>query len=172
MKAAMLALMLVSGVSAAEPMPYTLESKTGLQSRTTESNLYNAVQAIVSRVAKAAGLSEAEKECAKATAAQRFLEATVEAAKSSILGEEKGADDARRFFGRQDDDWCDKAGGKRGAEVIAPHVAGAKSVLRPFFREEMERVHKEMQRPLTPAEVAAIIAAGLLSLPMLLAAGT
>jgi hypothetical protein len=154
----------------AEPVSYTHETKTGLTSRNTERNLYESVWEFVRPYVK--GLSSEEQECGKMTAAQAFLEATRKATEGSLFNPLDGLTEAQRFFRDGQDEWCNRQGGQKGADAVAPHLSRAQSVVRPFLREKLEEMQKAQGRPLTPGEVAAIIGAGLLALPALIAAGT
>lgn len=149
----------------AEPAPYTVNTKTGL-TRAAERNLYDAVRGMVAPVARWMGLNEAEEECANATAAEALIKATVEALKGEMFGL-TGADKALSHFRKSQDDWCNKAGGMRGAKEMAPHLERAKSFMRPFLSERLQELKEAQSRPLTPAEVAAVIAAALVALPVL-----
>ncbi|MCY1080281.1 hypothetical protein [Archangium lansingense] len=162
-----LAVLSVLGASVAlagTPPPYTIDTKTGL-SRTAESNLFHAVRRMVDPVAKALGFNEAENQCAQATAAEALIKATQEAMSGKLFGL-SGGDDALRHFKQGQDDWCNKQGGKRGAEAIAPYASQAQSFMRPFLQERFEGL-KAQKVELTPTVVAAAIAAALLALPAL-----
>lgn len=165
MRALLVAVLLVASAAYAEPVAYTHETKTGLQSRSTERSLYSAVWEFVRPYVK--GLTKEEQECGKMTAAQAFLEATRKATEGSMFNPLGGLDAAERFFRQGQDDWCNKQGGQKGADAVSPHLHRAQSVVRPFLQERLKEMKAAQGRPLTPAEVAAVIAAGLLALPVL-----
>lgn len=165
MKALLVLLALAGSVVYAAPVPYTVDTKTGL-TRAAERNLFDAVRGMVAPVARWLNLSAPEEECASAVAAQALIKATKEAMGDGPWGL-PGANDALKMFERSQDDWCNKAGGTRGAREIAPYSERARSFMRPFLKERLEEAQVAQARPLTAAEVAAIIAAGLLALPVL-----
>lgn len=165
MRALVILVVLAASVAYAAPTPYTVNTKTGL-ARPAERNLYDAVRGMVAPIARGMNMNGAEEECANATAAEALIKATVEALKGEVFGL-TGADKALGHFRKSQDDWCNKAGGMRGAREIAPYAERARSFMRPFLRERLEEAQEAQSRPLTTAEVAAIIAAGLLALPVL-----
>lgn len=167
MRALVLAVAVLAAPALAEPVRYTIDTKTGLTSRSTENGLYNAVWRLVGPVAKAMGLSTEETECAKATAAQRLLEVARDALQGALFDPLGGLSEAERFFRRGQDDWCNKAGGMKGAEAMKPSLERAQSFIRPFLSERFQELKDAQSRPLTPAEVAAVIAAALVALPVL-----
>lgn len=165
MRALLVVVLLAASVAYAEPTPYTIDTKTGL-TRVAERNLYDAVRGMVAPVARWLGLTATEEECANAVAAQSLIKATKEAMGAGMFGL-TGADEALKMFEKSQDDWCNKAGGMRGAVEIAPRAARAQSFMRPFLQEKLKEATAGQDEPLTPAQVAAIIAAGLLALPVL-----
>ncbi|HEX5750009.1 MAG TPA: hypothetical protein VFZ09_27515 [Archangium sp.] len=146
------------------PAPYSINTKTGL-TRTAERNLYEAVRRMVEPVARSLGFNQAEEECANATAAEKLIKATQEAMSGKLFGL-TGADDALEHFRNSHDDWCNRQGGQRGAEAIAPYASKAESFMRPFLKELLEEL-KAKQVEITPAAAAAAIAAALVALPVL-----
>lgn len=167
MRAFVLAVALLAAPALAEPVRYTIDTKTGLASRGTENGLYNAVWRLVGPVAKALGLSTEETGCAKVTAAQRLLELTREATRDAMFDPLGGLSEAERFFQKGQDDWCNKAGGGRGAEAMKPSLDNAQSFIRPFLSERFQELKDAQSKPLTPTGVAAVIAAALVALPVL-----
>lgn len=154
MRIIILAVLLCAGLAVAQPYtPYTIDTNVGIKG-VGKSNLYNAVWRLVGPIRDVLGLNEAETECAKATAAEEFIRVTQETLKGSILGGLDGADEATKFFKKSQDDWCNKAGGKRGAEAVRPHFGKVRSVLRPFIAEQLDAI-KARWESMTPAEKAA-----------------
>lgn len=158
-----LAVLAASTITAA-PTPYTAATATGLKDSAVERRLFDAVMRLVSPSSK---LAEADQECAKATAADKLLQAAADALRGDISGPLAGYNEARKFFWNSQDDWCNKQGGDDGARAIARQLVGARSFLKPWLQERLEEAQAAQSRPLTPAEVAALIAAGLLALPVL-----
>ena len=158
---AVLALLGSSVALAETPAPYTIDTKTGLN-RTAERNLYQAVRAMVGPVARALGFTEAEENCAEADAGKALLEATRKALEGTMFGL-PGADEAARYFDKQNNNWCDGQNGRRGAEAIAPYAARAQSIVRPFLRERLDEL-KALEVKVTPEMVAKTIGAGLAAL--------
>lgn len=158
---AVLLFAVASAAYAGEAQPYTIDTKTGLN-RTAERSLYNAVRSMVGPVARALGLTAAEESCAEANAGKALLEATRKALEGTMFGL-PGADDAARYFDKQNKDWCDGQNGRRGAEAIAPYAARAQSVVRPFLHERLDEL-KVLEVKVTPEMVAKTVGAGLAAL--------
>lgn len=155
---------LVASTLGAAPAPYTASTATGLKDPAVERRLFDAVMRLASTSPR---LTEAEQECAKATAADKLLQAAADALRGDLSGPLAGYSEARKFFWNSQDDWCNKQGGDYGAREIALRLIGARSFLKPWLQERLEEAQAAQARPLTSVEVAALVAAGLLALPVL-----
>ena len=165
LKTVALAVVVVGTAALAEtPAPYTSSTKLGLKPG-IQHDLYQAAQRLVDQAKRVIDFTPAEEECAKVTAAQRFLEETKRALEGKIIGPDvtlAGHADAAENLKKMNDQWCTGQGGGAGATKIAKSLGKVRSIVRPFIQERFDKLKKiGKERSPTPSEAAAIAAAAI-----------